>query len=241
MSTCSAGTQAADLRNSVLTFLPFSALEDRVIRQFENVLVLAPHTDDGELGAGGFIAKLRDSGASVKYAAFSTARASVPGHLPGDILKVEVAAATQKLGIPPSDLIIYDFEVRKLNYVRQELLEELIALRKQNEFDLILMPSLKDIHQDHSTVSQEGLRAFKSTTILGYELIWNNLSFDTTAFVKLNRQHIARKYAALQCYESQAHRSYMKEDFVFSLAKARGTQIGADYAEAFEVIRWVMD
>ena len=37
------------------------------------------------------------------------------------------------------------------------------------------MPSLNDIHQDHATIAQEGLRAFKGCTILGYELIWNNL------------------------------------------------------------------
>ena len=40
---------------------------------FDNVLVLAPHTDDGELGAGGFIAKLIEKGAKVTYVAFSTA------------------------------------------------------------------------------------------------------------------------------------------------------------------------
>jgi len=106
---------------------------------------------------------------------------------------------------------------------------------------LVLMPSLKDIHQDHSTVAMEGLRAFKNTTILGYELIWNNLSFDTTAFVKLESKHIEAKYQALQCYKSQAGRDYMERDFVFSLARARGVQIGANYAESYEVIRWVIN
>ncbi|CAM4405217.1 hypothetical protein F901_01151 [Acinetobacter dispersus] len=208
---------------------------------FKNVLVLAPHTDDGELGAGGLIAKLIEQGAKVTYIAFSTAEESVPKHLPKDILKVEVRAATAKLGIQQENLIIYSYQVRKLNYVRQEILEDLIKLRKNNNFDLVLLPSLKDIHQDHATVAQEGVRAFKNITILGYELIWNNLSFDTTCFVKLDRVHIQAKSDALLEYGSQAGRDYMSENFIFSLAHIRGVQIGTKYAESFEVIRWVIN
>lgn len=208
---------------------------------FNNVLVLAPHTDDGELGAGGFIAKLIQQGSKVTYVAFSTAEESVPDHLPKDILKTEVKAATEKLGIAEDNLVIFDYQVRKLNYVRQEILEDLIKIRKNEIFDLVLMPSLKDIHQDHSTVAQEAMRAFKNTTILGYELIWNNLSFDTTCFIKLSHAHIESKFLALQCYESQSGREYMGREFIFSLAKTRGVQIGAEYAESFEVVRWVIN
>ncbi|MCP4588758.1 PIG-L deacetylase family protein [Pseudoalteromonas sp.] len=207
---------------------------------FDNVLVLAPHTDDGELGAGGFISKLIEEGAKVTYAAFSTAEESVPAHLPKDILKAEVKAATRQLGIAEEQLIIFNYQVRKLNYARQEILEALINLRQVESFDLVLMPSLKDIHQDHETIAREGLRAFKNTTILGYELIWNNLSFDTTCFARLENRHIEAKCRALKCYKSQSERDYMQHDFIFSLARARGVQIGSKYAESFEVIRWVI-
>jgi LmbE family N-acetylglucosaminyl deacetylase len=160
--------------------------------------------------------------------------------MPKDILKIEVQKATSKLGIQKDNLIIFNYEVRKLNYARQEILEELISLRKKVPFDLVLMPSLKDIHQDHTTIAQEGLRAFKNITILGYELIWNNLSFDTTSFVKLENKHIQTKCNALKEYKSQEGRDYMSEEFIFALAKTRGVQIGCKYAESFEVIRWVM-
>jgi LmbE family N-acetylglucosaminyl deacetylase len=209
------------------------------ITSFRKVLVLAPHTDDGELGAGGTIAKLIDSKAEVYYAAFSTAEQSVPEGFPKDVLKTEVKKATLKLGIPEDHLLIYNYEVRKLNYVRQEILEELVRLRKRIEPDLILLPSLNDIHQDHSTVAQEGLRAFKHKTILGYELIWNNLTFSTSCFVKLTASHIQRKCDALKEYASQGKRDYMSEEFITSLAKTRGVQIGSEFAEAFEVIRFI--
>ena len=211
-----------------------------MLSKFKTVYVLAPHTDDGELGAGGTISKLIEEGANVYYFAFSTAETSVPKGFPKDILKTEVMNATAKLGIKKENVIIYNYEVRKLNYARQEILEDLIHRRKLLQPDLVLMPSLNDIHQDHSTIAQEGLRAFKNTTILGYELIWNNLTFDTTSFVKLDKKYIQAKCDALREYKSQDERDYMSEEFIFALARTRGVQIGTQYAESFEVIRWVM-
>jgi N-acetylglucosamine malate deacetylase 1 len=211
-----------------------------MISKFKKVLVLAPHTDDGELGAGGVIAKLIENGTEVYYAAFSTAEESVPKHLPKDILKTEVKAATKTLGIKSENLIILNYRVRNLNYKRQEILEDLVKMRSEIQPDLILMPSLNDIHQDHITIAQEGLRAFKKTTILGYELIWNNLTFNTISFVRLEKRHIDKKYEALIEYNSQEGRDYFSKEFIYSLAKTRGVQIGVDYAEAFDVIRLIL-
>lgn len=208
-----------------------------MIKSCNNILVLAPHTDDGELGLGGTIRYLVELGKKVTYVAFSTAQQSVPEGFPKDILKTEVKRATAKLGILPENLLIYNYEVRKLGYVRQEILEELIRLRKSNDFDLVFMPSLHDIHQDHTTIAQEGVRAFKNTTLLGYELIWNNLTFNTQCFVQLEKRHIEAKIEALKEYESQGARDYLSDEFIFSLAKARGVQAGCSYAEAFEVVR----
>jgi N-acetylglucosamine malate deacetylase 1 len=208
-----------------------------MISKCQNILVLAPHTDDGELGLGGTINYFIEQGKNVVYAAFSTAEQSVPDGFPKDILKTEVRNATAELGIKSENLLIYNYEVRKLNYVRQEILEELIRIRQTMHFDLVFIPSLHDIHQDHTTIAQEGLRAFKNTTILGYELIWNNLTFNTQCFVKLQEKHILAKLNALKKYESQGIRDYLSEDFIISLAKTRGVQVGTQYAEAFEVVR----
>ncbi len=208
-----------------------------MLSKYQNILILAPHTDDGELGLGGSINYFIEQGKNVVYAAFSTAEKSVPEGFPKDILKTEVKRATAELGIREENLLIYNYEVRKLNYVRQEILEELIRLRQTMSFDLVFIPSLHDIHQDHTTIAQEGLRAFKNTTLLGYELIWNNLTFNTQCFIKLEERHIQAKVNALKMYESQGFRDYLSEEFIFSLARARGVQVGCKYAEAFEVVR----
>lgn len=105
-----------------------------ILNSYNNILVLAPHTDDGELGLGGTISKLIELGKKVTYVAFSTAQQSVPEGFPKDILKTEVKKATAQLGISPENLIIYNYEVRKLGYVRQEILEELIRLKKSEQF-----------------------------------------------------------------------------------------------------------
>ncbi len=206
---------------------------------FKKVLVLAPHTDDGELGAGGFISKLVDEGAEVFYMAFSTAEESVPEGFPKDILKTEVKAATKVLGIKEENVIIFNYQVRKLNYARQEILEELIRFKRIHpDIDLVLIPSINDIHQDHSTIANEGIRAFKTKSIFSYELIWNNLSFNTQSYVSLEEKHINRKINALKEYKSQGFRDYLSADFIRSLAVARGVQFGVKYAETFEVVRF---
>jgi LmbE family N-acetylglucosaminyl deacetylase len=206
----------------------------------ERILVLAPHTDDGELGCGGTIARFAEEGHDVYYAALSTAEQSLPAGFPPNTLEVEVRAATKVLGIDPQHLIIFRHEVRKLGYIRQEILEELIRLRNDINPTMIFLPSPNDLHQDHHTVSEEGIRAFKNSTILGYELLWNNISFNTESFVILNESHVNAKLNALQEYKSQLHRKYLTEDFIRGWARTRGTQINTDYAEAFEVVRWII-
>lgn len=206
----------------------------------ERILVVAPHTDDGEFGCGGSIAKFIDEGKNVYYVAFSTAEKSVPPGLPKNILETEVKEATKCLGIPRENLIIYKFEVRKLNYVRQDILEELIKIRNEINPQLVFSPIPTDLHQDHATAATECLRAFKQVSILGYEIPWNNITFNAQAFIKLNEQYIAKKIEALKIYKSQAHRQYATENFIRSLATTRGVQIGSELAEAFEVIRWII-
>lgn len=203
------------------------------------VLILAPHTDDGEFGCGGTISRFIEEGRSIHYAAFSTAIESVPPSFPSDILTTEVKAATKVLGIPSENLILFEYKVRELSYNRQEILEDLLKLKSEIHPEIVFLPCMNDIHQDHITIHNEGLRAFKNITVLGYELPWNNITFHTRHFVCLQERHISAKFEALKCYQSQAEKHYMNEDFIFGLARTRGVQIGIPYAEAFDVIRWI--
>ena len=210
-----------------------------MIEKSNKILVLAPHTDDGELGCGGTIAKLIKEGKDVYYIAFSLCRNSLPEGLAPDTLEIEVKAATQKLGLKPENLILFDYDVRKFDSRRQDILEDLVKINKEIKPDLVFAPSSNDIHQDHLVISQEALRAFKKTSLLGYEMPWNNVTFQTVCFSILEESDIGKKIEALHAYKSQNHRDYLNENFIKSLATTRGVQIGVQYAEAFEVVRMV--
>ncbi|MBI2830691.1 MAG: PIG-L family deacetylase [Chloroflexi bacterium] len=211
-----------------------------MVHEFTRVLVLAPHTDDVEFGAGGAVAKWVEEGKEVSYVTFSIAEKSVPEGLPKDILEHEVTAATRVLGITQRNLYIYKFEVRKFPQFRQEILEILVSLRKQLNPELVLLPSLADVHQDHHTIAEEGIRAFKNSNILCYELPWNLFNFTTSLFIPLEKQHLEKKIQSIRCYQSQESRNYASPEFIDGWARTRGVQVNTTYAETFEVVRWIL-
>jgi len=210
-----------------------------MLNSCKKILVLAPHADDGELGCGGTISRFLEAKKKVFYVAFFSAEKSVPKGLSKDILKKEVKKATKILGLPPKNLILLNYDAKEFPRYRQEILDELADLNNRIKPDLVLLPSSYDTHQDHQVVYQEGFRAFKKISILGYELPWNNLTFGNQAFIILKENHVSKKIKALGCYKSQLGKVYMSGDFIKSLAKTRGIQIGVQYAEAFEVIRLI--
>ena len=207
---------------------------------FTKVLILAPHTDDGEFGCGGTMARFVAESKQVWYVAFSAAEKSVPEEYPQDILRKEMTEALEVVGIPQEHRLILSYPVREFSLHRQAILDDMIKLAERIKPDIVFLPSSHDTHQDHQTIAQEGFRAFKRTTMLGYEIPWNNLTFPTQTFIFLNEEHLSKKIMALKCYRSQQARLYSSEEFIRSLAQTRGTQIGSKYAEAFELIRWVI-
>ena len=58
----------------------------------------------------------------------------------------------------------------------------MITLKRELQPDLVVTPTTDDIHQDHSVVSIESKQAFKATSILGYEVPWNNFDLITLPF-----------------------------------------------------------
>jgi len=192
----------------------------------KNVLILAPHTDDAELGAGGLISRLARAGAYITEIVFTGA---------GD-RKMEAVFAAEVMGI--NNIKFWDMPIRRLGEHRQDILDGLIELRGQP--DLVIMPSLRDTHQDHQTVAQEGWRAFKNTNLLGYEEPWNDMHYDAQLFVKVSEMDIANKIKAVQCYKSQAGKAYCDSEYIISLARVRGVQAGVEYAESFNIMRQII-
>jgi hypothetical protein len=99
---------------------------------------------------------------------------------------------------------------------------------------------VNDVHQYHQVVAAECLRAFKRTTLLGYEIPWNNYDFAYQAYVALDRGHLERKTAALAEYASQQHRRYSDREYIWNVARTHGINVNRQYAEVFQVYRLVV-
>lgn len=210
---------------------------------FDRVLILSPHTDDAELGCGGYITKLISENKTLLWVVFSTAEESLPDNLPPDTLVKEFEAVMKSLNLKKDQYRVYNFKVRQLPDNRQEILEILNNLKNEFHPSLVIGPSLNDYHQDHAVIANEMVRAFKTTSsIISYELPWNHLEFRSQFFVKLDEENIIKKISLLNKYQSQMYikRHYFTEDFIRGLALTRGAQINHKYAEAFDVIRMVI-
>ncbi len=198
---------------------------------FRKGLVLSPHTDDGELGAGATIARFLEEGAEFHYLAFCA---------PMEQLRDECLRSLEVLGVEKKNVSILDVPRRYFPQHRQEILQTLYDLNEKECFDIIFTPSTKDLHQDHGVVTREALRIFKQSTILGYELPWNHIDFTENCFVAIEESHLNKKLAALEQYESQHKHHYFSPEYVRSLAVTRGGQIATRYAESYELIKLVL-
>src|SRR5439155_14233271 len=122
-----------------------------LIEQWQRALVLAPHTDDGEFGCGGTMARLVEAGCEVRYVAFSIATRSLPDGFAPDTLAREVGEATAELGIPPERLTLHSFDVRPFPENRQAILELLFALWDELHPDFVFQPTLHDVRSEEHT------------------------------------------------------------------------------------------
>lgn len=199
-------------------------------------LILSPHPDDGEIGAGGFIHHLRQQNGEMLWIVFSSCDESLPlGYEKGSAVR-EFESVVTGLVIPHK---VYDFPVRRFSEHRQDILELLVDVKKTFNPTMVLCPSIGDMHQDHSIIAQESFRAFRGSTILGYEMLWNQTQTDFNYFVPLRKADIDAKCEMIDKYKSQTAKGKFNIDVVRSLALVRGAMIGRLSAEAFETIRVV--
>jgi LmbE family N-acetylglucosaminyl deacetylase len=193
------------------------------------ILCVSPHSDDCEISCGGTIAKL-----SKKNKVFILSFAHISGKI--DSLDEQLEAA----GILGVKALMIDYPIRYFSENRQDILDDLIEVEKSIKPDLVFIPSNFDTHQDHQVISQEAFRVFKYTSLWGYEVPHNNLTFKTNGFVSLKESDLNKKISSVKAYGSQEKRNYTSEEFIKSQAIFRGEQIGVRYAETFEIIRSIL-
>lgn len=196
------------------------------------ILAISPHTDDAEIGCGATLAKLVGKGYDVFLWALST------GFTDSGSNSKEFLEAARRLGVKEKGLD--NFEAREFARYRQHILDWMVIMNNNFKPHLVFTPSTANIHQDHVVVVEEAQRAFRTSCLLGYEMPWGDVkSFTNLLYWRVGANHLNIKIHALEAYESQKSRRYMNPLVIESMAMLRGVQVGADYAEAFEVLRWI--
>ena len=201
----------------------------------KKILVIAPHLDDIELGLGGTLHKISNEPSNeIQYIGLS-----LPPMVDKRIFMNEFWESNKNFKIPKNNYHLYDYNPRNLFDDRMEILQLFYDMKISFNPDIVFIPNSKDVHQSHQVVHQEALRAFKYTSILGYELPWNYMTFDMDIFITLSKENILHKTKAINAFETQKKRMFFSNNIMHDLANVRGKQIAREYAECFEVIRLI--
>jgi LmbE family N-acetylglucosaminyl deacetylase len=200
-----------------------------------SVLALGAHPDDIEIAAGGTLLSLaeRHPGLHVRYVLMTgtperqlEARAAARAFTPGADLEVET----------------HDLPDGRLPAVWGQVKEIMADLARSVRPDVILAPSPADAHQDHRTVGEIVPTAFRDQLYLGYEVPkWDGDLARPNTYFPLTDETARRKVELLdKCYPSQHGRDWWDEETFLALARLRGMECRARYAEAFTCAKLVV-
>jgi LmbE family N-acetylglucosaminyl deacetylase len=200
-----------------------------------SVLAIGAHPDDIEIAAGGTLLSLagRHPGLRVRYVLMT-----------GSAERQQEARAAARAFTAGAELDVetHDLPDGRLPAVYEEVKEILEAVARSVRPDVILAPSAADAHQDHSTVGALVPTAFRDQVSLGYEIPkWDGDLTRPNAYFPLTDE-IARRKAELldKCYPSQISRDWWGEETFLALARLRGIECRARYAEAFTCTKLVL-
>ncbi len=212
-----------------------------------DILVIAPHPDDAELGAAGAILKFKDEGAKVGVLDLTSGEPTPYGTL--EKRAAETAAATKILGLDWRENL--GLPNRSLENTLEARRELAIAIRRTRP-KWLFAPYWIDAHPDHVAATQlvEAARFWAKLTktdmpgdpwhpqrIFNYYCVHLKHAAQP-AFVLDISQYWDKKLAAIRCYHSQfiEGRSTEPPTFLDQLrdeAAYWGKAIGVRYGEPF--------
>ncbi len=196
------------------------------------VCFIGAHPDDIEIGCGALIAQITGK-AEIRCVTLSDNQKNpLLTNLVGEHYR-----SMQILGVSREQVIVEQFETRKFPAMRQEILEYLVQLKKDFQPEIVFVHSKSDIHQDHTTVTEESLRAFRGTTILGYDVIRSSYGFFPSFLVGVTPEEVEKKVAALAEYKTYADKYYFDAEVTRATLKRNGAIAERDYAEGFDILR----
>jgi len=200
----------------------------------ETVCCIGAHPDDIELGCGALIADIADLTNVICVTLSGNRRNPQLNNL-----VEEHHASMCILGIKPENAILHDFTTRRFQAARQEILEVMLDLKKQYHPEVVLVHTAQDIHQDHKTITEEALRAFRGTTLLGFDVLRSSYGFFPDFLVEVSEKGVKTKIEALKAYKTYADKYYFDESIIHATAIRHGALAERPFAEGFDILRIV--
>lgn len=198
------------------------------------VLFLGAHPDDIELGCGALIHHI------CKLSEITCVTLSDNKQNPE--LKNVVAEQLESmavLGVPRERIRYGPFETRVFPQARQEILEYFLQLRDELKPEIIFVHTNQDVHQDHLTMTQEALRAFRGITLLGFDVVRSSYGFFPHFLIEVDEQDVAAKIEALARYATYRDKYYFNSELTRSIMIRHGALAEREYAEGFDILRIV--
>jgi LmbE family N-acetylglucosaminyl deacetylase len=200
-----------------------------------SVLAIGAHPDDIEIGAGGTLLSLATSrpGLCVQYVVLTgteprqaEARAAASAFLPGAELSMR----------------LHDLPEGRFPGCWSAVKDVLEQAARECQPDLVLAPSAHDAHQDHRVIAEIVPTVFRNHLYLGYEIPkWDGDLTTPSVYFPLSAQIAHRKVELLhESFPSQRHRDWWDDEVFLGLARLRGMECRAPYAEAFRCAKSVL-
>jgi LmbE family N-acetylglucosaminyl deacetylase len=195
------------------------------------VLCLGAHADDLEIGCGGTVLRLVESGrpVAVTWVVFSAegdrqreARESA---------EIFLARAKTK------DVVVKGFRDGFFPYQGAQIKADFEEVKQRVAPDVIFTHYRNDLHQDHRLIAELTWNTFRSHLILEYEIPkYDGDLGSPNVFVELDESLCRRKVEViLRLFRSQAGKHWFDEELFMALLRLRGMECGAaeKYAEGF--------
>jgi LmbE family N-acetylglucosaminyl deacetylase len=200
-----------------------------------SVLVIGAHPDDIEIGSGGTLLGLAEahSGLAVRYVV-----------LTGTLDRQQEARAAAAAFLPGADLTVelHDLPEGRLPAAWEQVKDTLENVAQSCSPDVIIAPSQDDAHQDHRTIAEIIPTVFRDRLYLAYEIPkWDGDLSRPSMYVPLSPARAQQKVELLhKAYPSQRHRDWWDDEVFLGLARLRGMECKATYAEAFHLTKSVL-
>jgi LmbE family N-acetylglucosaminyl deacetylase len=200
------------------------------------MLLLGAHCDDIAIGAGGSLLELCRAHPGVRVSALVLTG--------GGSLREEEERAALEAFCPGArlELVVLDLPGGRVPTRWERAKLALEELRATGEPDLIFAPTPDDTHQDHRALARLVPTAFRDHLTLGYEILRSDGGLaQPSAYLPLAEPVLREKIDKLhEHYGSQRDRHWFDPETFAALARVRGVQCHARYAEAFHLAKLVL-